>query len=188
MKTIEEAVGMKVIQGREISALLNPRPVVLASCCDAGGKVNVLTVAWQTPLSHTPPLLGISLDLRHYSHQLIAESGEFAVNVVGEGFREAVEVCGNCSGRDTDKVLKAGLRLVPAHRIRPPLIAGALAHLECVVRDQVRAGDHDFFIGEIVYAAAQGESFSDQWQAPAGDVLLCLQRDRFTALFQGRGS
>lgn len=188
MQTIEENVEMKVIQGREISALLNPRPVVLVSCCDAGGNANVLTVAWQTPLSHTPPMLGISLDLRHYSHQLIAESGEFAVNVVGGDYRDAVVVCGNCSGRDADKILKASLGLVPAHRIRPPLIAGALAHLECVVKNRVQAGDHDFFIGEIVYAAAQGESFSDQWESPAGDVLLCLQRDQFNTLFQGCGS
>jgi flavin reductase (DIM6/NTAB) family NADH-FMN oxidoreductase RutF len=180
MIAIDQTAEMKSIQGREISALLNPRPVALVTCCDASGKANALTVAWLTPLSHNPPLLGISIDRRHYSHQLIAEGGEFAINVVGEGFREAVEVCGNCSGRDTDKITKARLELTPAQRIRPPLIAGALAHLECVVKEQVRAGDHTFFIGEIVYAEAQAEAFSDQWEAPSGDVLLCLQRDRFS--------
>jgi flavin reductase (DIM6/NTAB) family NADH-FMN oxidoreductase RutF len=185
MKVIEQSAEMKTIQGREISALLNPRPVVLVTCCDAAGKVNVLTVAWQTPLSHNPPLLGISLNQRHYSHALIAESGEFALNVVGEGFCEAVEMCGICSGRDTDKVAEAGLGLIPAQRIRPPLIAGALAHLECIVKEQVQAGDHTFFVGEIVSAAAQAGSFSDRWEPPNGDVLLCLQRDRFSTWFSG---
>ena len=183
MKTIEQTADMKLIQGREISALLNPRPVALVTCCDAEGKANVLTVAWLTPLSHTPPLLGISIDNRHYSYGLIVKSEEFAINVVGQALREAVEVCGNCSGRDTDKISKAGLALLPAHRIQPPLLAGALAHLECVLVNQVQAGDHTFFIGEILYAEVQADSFSNGWEQPTGDVLLCLQRDRFNTWF-----
>jgi flavin reductase (DIM6/NTAB) family NADH-FMN oxidoreductase RutF len=174
---------MKSIQGREISALLNPRPVALVTCCDASGRANALTVAWLTPLSHNPPLLGISIDQRHYSHQLITESGEFAINVVGEAFREAIEVCGNCSGREADKIAKASLQLIPAQRIQTPVIAGALAHLECAVVNRVETGDHTFFMGEIVYAEARAGSFSNQWEPPSGDVLLCLQRDRFSTWF-----
>ena len=187
MKMSVQSAEMKSIQGRQIAALLNPRPVVLVTCCDPAGNPNVLTVAWHTPLSHTPALLGISIDQQHYSHKLILESGEFAVNVVGQAFRSAVEVCGNCSGKDTDKISKAGLVLLPAHCIRPPLLAGALAHLECIVVDQVNAGDHIFLVGEILSAEAQTGCFSDCWSKPEGDVLLCLQRDRFGAWFSCNG-
>jgi len=179
MKAVDHTAVMKTIQGREIAALLNPRPAALVTCCDADGNANVLSVAWHTPLSHNPPLLGISIDTRHYSHKLIAEIGEFTLNVVGNSFREAVEFCGNCSGKEIDKISRAGLTLIPAHFIRTPFIAGALAYIECTVVSQVHTGDHTFFIGKILYAEAQADCFSDCWDSAHGDVLLCLQRDRF---------
>lgn len=167
------------IQGREISVLLNPRPVILATCCDEAGRPNVFTVAWHTPLAHDPPLLGISVARSRFSHSLIARTREFALNLVGSGFEKAVEICGNCSGKDVDKVSEAGLRLLPACHIHPPLIAGALAHLECVLHSQVPAGDHTLFIGQVLYAQAQSNAFSTAWTAGEGDVLLVMQRDWF---------
>jgi flavin reductase (DIM6/NTAB) family NADH-FMN oxidoreductase RutF len=175
MNTIQN----KTILGRNISALLNPRPVVLVTCCDKNGVPNVLSAAWHTPLSHDPPLLGISIDKRRYSHHLIVASGEFAINVVGPEFQPAIEFCGNCSGAEVDKITSAKLNLKQAYHIRPPLIDGALAHLECVVRQQVNAGNHSFFIADVLYAEAREDGFSDCWEASIGSVLLCLQRDRF---------
>ncbi len=169
----------KTVFGRDISALLNPRPVVLVTCCDKNHVPNVLSIAWHTPLSHDPPLLGISVDRRRYSHQLIAANGEFAINVMGCEFQPAIEFCGNHSGAEIDKLAAAQLGLEPAYHIRPPLIADALAHLECSVRQQIEAGDHSFFIAHVLYAEARTDSFSDCWDASIGNVLLCLQRDRF---------
>jgi flavin reductase (DIM6/NTAB) family NADH-FMN oxidoreductase RutF len=179
MKTPDRIDEMKCIEGREIAALLNPRAAVLVTCCDGQGAPNVLAVAWHTPLSHNPPLVGVSIDNRHYSHQLICQTGEFALNVVPMAFQAAVEFCGLHHGRDMDKLQAAGLAVLPAGRIRPPLIAGALAHLECSLVDQVHTGDHTFFIGKVVYAEARTDCFRDAWQPVRGDVLLCLQRDRY---------
>jgi flavin reductase (DIM6/NTAB) family NADH-FMN oxidoreductase RutF len=170
---------MRTILGREIAALLNPRPLVLVTCCDAQGRPNVMTAAWQTPLSHEPPLLGVSIDLRRYSHALLQQVGELVVNVVGPGFEEALLRCGNASGRDVDKLAAFGLRALPARCVHPPLIAGALAHLECEVVQQVPTGDHTLFVSRVVYAQAVSQCFSDGWEAPGGQVLLCIQRDRF---------
>jgi flavin reductase (DIM6/NTAB) family NADH-FMN oxidoreductase RutF len=175
----DQIYGMKMIQGRAIAALLNPRPVVLVTCCDRAGKPNVLSIAWHTPLSHDPPMLGISVDVRHYSNELISQSGEFVLNVVTHDFQSAVEVCGNYSGRETDKIRNAGLSLQPAYHVRPPSIAGALAHLECAVINQVPAGDHTLFVSRVLYAEAQANCFSESWNPNNGNVLLCLQRDQF---------
>ncbi len=168
-----------MIQGRQIAALLNPRPAGLVTCCDANCVPNVLAVAWHSPLSHDPPLLGISIGKGHFSHDLISQCGEFVFNVVSQEFQKAIELCGNRSGRELDKFREAGLKMMPAYHVRPPVIAGALAHLECTVVRQVSAGDHTLFIGRVLYAEAKGESFSDSWEPELGDVLLCLQRDRF---------
>jgi len=124
-------------------------------------------------------MLGISIDSRRYSHQLIERVGEFAINVVDPTFREAVELCGNVSGQYIDKFNQAGLTLLPAHCIKPPLISGALAHLECVVERGIPTGDHTFFIALVRYPEVCQASFTESWEPGAGNVLLCVQRDRF---------
>ncbi len=167
------------ITGREIAALLHPRPVVLVATCDADGRPNVISVAWCTPLSHQPPLVGVSIGLGSYSHQSIIETGEFVINVVDRSLQKAVEICGNCSGRSTDKISLAGLETWPAKFVRPPLLAGALAFLECRVENYVPAGDHTFFLAKVLVAEAQVERFDGSWDQDFGQVLLCLQRDRF---------
>ncbi len=175
-KTIKK---YKIVENRQIAALLNPRPAVLVTCCNRSLVPNVLTVAWHTPLSHNPPLLGISIDLRRYSSELIQVQKEFVINVVSKELQSAVECCGSKSGRDEDKFTAAGLIIQSAHYVRPPVIVGALAYLECKVVNELHTGDHTFFIGKVVYAEAQVDCFSDGWEQPEGQVLLCIQRDQF---------
>lgn len=169
------------ITGRAIAALLNPRPAVLVTSCDSAGKPNVLTMIWLTPLSHDPPLVGVSIGLTRLSHALVQATGEFVVNVVGQSYVDAVRVCGTHSGSDCDKIGLAQLQLAPARCVRPPVVLGALARLECRVVNEVPAGDHTLFIGSVVYAAARDGCFSNEWDPARGDVLLCLQRDHFGA-------
>jgi flavin reductase (DIM6/NTAB) family NADH-FMN oxidoreductase RutF len=167
------------VTGREIAALLHPRPVVLVTTCSAEGRPNVISVAWCTPLSHQPPLVGLSIGLGSYSHQLIVENGEFVINVVDSRLQKAVEICGNISGRNCDKLEMAGLETRPAKFIRPPRLAGALACLECQVERYLPAGDHTFFLAKILIAEVQEGYFAAGWDACWAQVLLCLQRDRF---------
>ena len=177
--TTTDKRSMKLIQDRQISALLNPRPVVLVTCCDEHNVPNVLSVAWQTPLSHNPPLVGISIDSHHYSHELIVKTGEFVINIVPQEFKSAIEFCGNQSGRDLDKFAAAGIVIQPAHCVHPPLIQGALGHIECAVENSIPTGDHTFFVGRVLYAEADSASFNNSWQPDQGDVILCVQRDQF---------
>lgn len=169
----------KPITGRTISALLNPRPVLLVTCCDENGIPNALPIAWHTPLSHEPPLLGISVNKKRYSHGLITATGEFVVNVLGRDFQSVLEYCGSCSGAELDKLAAAGLSLRPARQVRPPVIGEALAHLECRVKEQMDAGDHTFFLAHVLHAEVKEGSFADCFDAAVGNVLLCLQRDLF---------
>ncbi len=165
---------------RNIAAMLNPRLAVLVTCCDKTGKPNVLTVTWHTPLSHQPPLLGISLGHNRYSCGLISETKEFVINIVGQSFKTAINLCGNYSGASHDKIAMAELTLRPAAQVCPPVISGALGHLECRVKEQLLTGDHTLFVADILHAEAEVQSFSDTWAHPNDDTpLLCFQRDRF---------
>lgn len=170
---------MKLVQGHEIAALLTPCPVILVTCCSAKGSPNVLSVAWHTPLSYDPPLLGVGIDIRRSSHDVIQSSGEFGLNVMSIESQAVIEYCGNHSGRDTDKINTANLELCPAHQIRTPMIARAIAHIECVMVDQIRTGDHTFFIGRALYAEASTSRFNTGWDSESANVLLCVKRDQF---------
>ncbi len=169
---------MEITQN-EFAALLNPRPAVLVTCCDAAGTPNVLTMIWLTPLSHDPPLVGISIGLTRMSHALVEDTGEFVINVVGQSFVDAIRICGNHSGSECDKIALAQLQLAPARCVRPPVIQGALARLECRVVNSIPAGDHTLFVGRVVYAAARDGCFAKEWHPARGDVLVCMQRDHF---------
>lgn len=126
-------------------------------------RTNVMTLAWQTPLSVRPPLVGICVAMPHLTHELIAASEEFALNVPGAGLLAAVRVCGRLSGREHDKFKEAGLTPVAGKKVRAPLIAECLAHIECGVVARHKAGDHTFFVGEVLAASAEEELFSDHW-------------------------
>jgi flavin reductase (DIM6/NTAB) family NADH-FMN oxidoreductase RutF len=170
---------MVPVTGRDIAALLNPRPAVLVTCCDSTGIPNVMSAAWHTPISHEPPIVGISIGATRHSYKLIEQTHEFVLNIVGAAFEEAVRLCGNCSGANGNKFVQAGLRVENSHKVRSPRIAGALAYLECQVIHQLPLGDHALFVAYVACAEARDECFSGMWHEALGDVLLCRQRDEF---------
>ena len=167
------------VTGRDIAALLNPRPAVLLSCCNSSGTPNAMTAIWHTPISHEPPVVGVSIGATRYSHRLIEETHQFVLNIVGPAFQKAVRVCGNYSGSTTDKTLQAGLRWQNSHSVRPPRIADALGYLECRVVETLPFGDHSLFVASVLYAEAQESCFSGGSEDALSDVLLCRQREQF---------
>jgi flavin reductase (DIM6/NTAB) family NADH-FMN oxidoreductase RutF len=173
------------ITGGSTSRLLNPRAAVLVTCCEQTGKANAISVAWHTPLSHDPPLVGISIGLTRYSHELITATGEYVINVVGQDMQAAVEFCGEHSGRDCDKLALASLELRPARHLRSPVLAGALGHLECRVEQEVLTGDHTFFVGRVLTAEVRSDCFDKAWVPGSGDVLLCLRLDGYGRFVYG---
>lgn len=126
--------------------------------------INVMSLAWQTPLSIKPPLLGIAVAFPNFTHELISKSKEFALNIPGINLLEQLISCGKLSGREIDKFKAAGLTPVPAKKISVPVIQECLGHIECRVFDSLPTGDHTFFIGEILAAYAEEALFSEHWK------------------------
>ena len=134
------------------STLLNPVPVVLVSCADPWNpeKKNMITLAWAGTVNSDPPMVSVSIRKERYSHDLIADSGEFVVNLVDESMCRAVDFCGVRSGRDVDKAAETGLAYMPADTMSvAPAVAGAPVSLSCKVRRVLELGSHDLFLGEV---------------------------------------
>ena len=80
------------------------------------------------------------------------------MNIPDRSLLKATEICGLKSGRRVDKFQAAGLTREKAEKISAPLLAECLVNLECVKVNEVDAGDHTWFIGEIV-AARKDEQY-----------------------------
>lgn len=160
--------------------IINSGQVVLVSCAFKD-KINIITLAWNMPLSHNPPLLGISVAKTHLSAELIRKSEEFIVNVPGFDLLKSVVYCGTHSGREVDKFKETGLTPESANRlIKTPLIKECIGHLECYLSDIKEAGDHFLFLGEVIYACAQEDLFNETWQPDKVKLIFHLGGKFFT--------
>jgi flavin reductase (DIM6/NTAB) family NADH-FMN oxidoreductase RutF len=110
-----------------------------------GGRANAFTAAWVMQVSFEPLLLALSINPEHDSYPLLRESREFTVNVLTRDQLELARHFGCRSGRDTDKL--AGISTRPG-RLGAPVLADALAYLECRVAGRLPAGDHEVVIGQ----------------------------------------
>ncbi len=138
------------IQRRPTNVLL-PVPLVMVSVAGVdGGAPNIVTLAWVGTVCSAPPMLSISVRPSRHSYALLQRSHEFVVNVPRAAQVREVDLCGNTSGRDTDKFAACGFHAVPAARVGAPLIEECPINIECVTRHRLSLGAHDLFIGEIL--------------------------------------
>ncbi len=109
-------------------------------------KINGMTAAWVSQVSMNPLLLMVSIAPARFTHNLIKESGHFAINVLDEDTMNYGAVFGFKSGRKADKFQGVSHFDAPNGT---PVLSDAFAFCECKVVDILRAGDHDLFIGEV---------------------------------------
>ena len=124
-----------------------PSPVAVVTV-DVGGQAAGLTVDSLVSLSLEPPLVGIALARHAALHELLREAGTFAASILGAGqehlaqhFARGVPPIGLWTGIDTRR-----------SELGAPLIEGALGWIECRLVSEHPAGDHTFFVGDVVSA------------------------------------
>lgn len=130
--------------------LLAPVPVVMISCNRPGEKPNIVTIAWAGTICSDPVMVSISVRKERYSHDIIAETGEFVINLVNRDLTYATDFCGVRSGRDVDKFAEMNLTPLPSEHIGAVGIAESPVNLECKVTEIKELGSHDLFLAEVV--------------------------------------
>ena len=146
-----------------------PIPAVMVSC-GTMEESNIITVAWTGILNTNPAMCYISVRPERYSHDIIKENGEFAINLTTRQLAYATDWCGVKSGRDVDKFKEMKLTKEKANIINVPLIKESPVSVECKVKEIVPLGSHDMFVAEIVAIDAD-EKYIDE--KGAFDISKC---------------
>jgi flavin reductase (DIM6/NTAB) family NADH-FMN oxidoreductase RutF len=128
-----------------------------------GARRNAFTAAWLMQVSFDPLLLALSVHPGHASYPLLVGGAGFAVSVLSRDQLDLARHFGTRSARETDKL--AGVAWRPG-RTGAPILAEAVAYLECRLTQRIPAGDHEIVIarpvaGEILLPDAIPLTYAD---------------------------
>ena len=149
------------------SNMLYPVPAVMISCADEEGRSNIMTAAWAGTICSDPVMVSVSIRPERYSHDVIARTKEFVINLTTEDLTFAADFCGVRSGRDVDKFEYLHLTKVPSQKVKAPSIGESPVCLECHVTAIEKLGTHDMFLAEVVQV-----SVDEQYLDEKGRFLL----------------
>lgn len=123
------------------------------------GRLIGITVSSFTSLSAEPQLILVCIDKGVSSHDALAASGMFVVNMLSES--QAI-VSSNFASRNEDKFV--GMDYV-LNQDGLPLLTNTLGYVTCRIVNLLPGGDHTIFVGEVL----DGERYE-------GRPLLYFQR------------
>lgn len=112
----------------------------------AGEKTHGLTVSAFASVSPEPPLIAVMIDQRHHAFELMeAEGAVFAVNILHQ---EQEELSNRFAWvKDEDRFAVGDWRTAATGA---PVLADALAWLDCQIDSRFEAGTHTVYVGRVV--------------------------------------
>lgn len=146
-----------------------PIPAVMVSCGDMENS-NIITVAWTGILNTNPAEVYISVRPQRFSHDIIEQTGEFAINLTTSDLAYATDWCGVKSGSKVDKFKEMNLNKEKLNNISCPGIKESPVTIECKVKEIRRLGSHDMFIADVLSIDAD-EKYIDE--NGAFDITKC---------------
>ena len=123
--------------------------VAIATVLSSDGTPHGLTVSSFTSVSLQPRLVLVCVDFHCSAHPHFRANDHFAVNVLHES-QEGLSI--RFSEREEGRFQDVDWY---SETTGAPLLRGALAILECRIRETVDAGDHAILIGEVVRAESR---------------------------------
>jgi flavin reductase (DIM6/NTAB) family NADH-FMN oxidoreductase RutF len=128
---------------------------------DKNGKINVMALDWKKLFEYEGnPVIRVQVAYSRYTYICLTEGEkEFTVNIPSEKIYDAINIAGQYSGRNVDKIKKAGLETIPGKHTQVPTIKDCLLSYECkIIKDsKSNMSSHHYFYGEILAAYASSE-------------------------------
>jgi flavin reductase (DIM6/NTAB) family NADH-FMN oxidoreductase RutF len=142
---------MTVDLSKAVKRCSKPETVALLVVRDrTHGRSDIMPLGWKMWTSSRPRLIAFSVNLEHYSCDLLLEEGECTLAWPDQRMIDGVLKCGTVSGNETDKPAMTGWRLLPARFVGAGLLEKAIVNLECRVKDRLETGDHMLFVCSVV--------------------------------------
>ncbi|MCD8316671.1 MAG: flavin reductase family protein [Eggerthellaceae bacterium] len=184
------------VNGRNISALLNPRPVLLIGV-QKNDMMDMTTAAWSTPVSHNPPMLCVSLKPSSVALQTLKDEGKCIISILGAQHVALAAYWGSHSGLESFdshagscisfKEFQEELKDMQTQDMSPaesfyslPVVADASSILLCSLNQVMAAGDHELVLLDVRLALSK-EQIRANGNIEPTDTLLCIQHDLFAA-------
>ena len=127
---------------RQIMGRFATGVTVVTTSCD--GQLWGMTANAVMSLSLSPPLVVVSVDKSASMHGLLQKAEGFAINILK---REQEDLSVRFAQRGPKDFSDLATKVA---QTGAPILADALAYVDCKLVDVAAAGDHDMFIGECV--------------------------------------
>jgi flavin reductase (DIM6/NTAB) family NADH-FMN oxidoreductase RutF len=128
-----------------------PSGLYVVGSTDRGERRNGMTANWITQLSFDPKWIGVSIEHAALSHELIEASDCFAISIIDREDRAIVRKFTKPVEVDLAAQTLNGFAYVE-RTTGAPILAQAIAFVDCEVRERLTAGDHTLFVGEVMDA------------------------------------
>ena len=107
--------------------------------------INGMIASWVSMTSYEPPLIMVAVHPNRYSHEILEQSGSFAINILS---RDQTGFLSRFKGPDPDaKFTGTDYR---KGKTGSPIITDCIGYLECKIVEKYKPGNHTLFIGEII--------------------------------------
>lgn len=111
----------------------------------SGKEIHGLTVSSFASISPSPPLVMVAIDHRHTAYEMLEQPGAvFAVNIL---HHDQMELSNRFAWiKDTDRFTEGEWT---TGATGAPVLANALAWLDCTIHASYLAGTHTIYVGEV---------------------------------------
>jgi flavin reductase (DIM6/NTAB) family NADH-FMN oxidoreductase RutF len=150
-----------------------PEWITILGLTDRSGQVNLMPAGWGIELCEDPPLVGVSVGLERYSHEILSRVRHFSWTAPSIGMGSDIYFCGTRSGREVDKTKHLSfIKLRKGQTCNVPVIEQAHRCAECALIADVVTGDHHLFIGRVLQDDVRADrprllNFNNRLYSPA---------------------
>jgi flavin reductase (DIM6/NTAB) family NADH-FMN oxidoreductase RutF len=128
-----------------------PYGLYVLGSTDGAQRRNAMTINWVSQVSFDPKLIGVGVERTAFTHELVEAGSCFSLCIIAREDRAIVRKFTKPVDVDLEARTLNGFEYTE-HVTGAPVLAQSVAYLDCRVTDRVAAGQHTFFIGEVVDA------------------------------------
>ncbi len=114
--------------------------------------MNGMIASWASQVSYDPPLVMAAIHPHRYSHELLVQSGHFALHILSREQKDLLaRFKGPLAGQKFESIAwEEGITGCP-------ILGDCIGCMECRIIQRLAPGNHTLFVGEVVNAVFNGE-------------------------------